>query len=440
MADAALVRLVKAAFAAAALTTVGFSLWNGALAQTYSVLHDFCARETERCRDGKDSLSGLVRDASGNLYGTTASGGHHDRGTVFELSSTGINGSWKHKVIHRFCPHEHHCTDGAEPSRGLVIDESGNIYGTAVGGGGHNGGLVFELKANGGGAWTYQIPYYFCVRKARNGCGPTSLSYAGQAAGQPYDGASPLYGMTSHGGRGGRLGLGTAFALSPGQGSWTESILYDFGSQIGNRDGVHPDSPLLVAEPQRLFGTTPEGGNGGYGVAFELVLDAHGEWIQRILYTFCRLANCADGANPGGQLVMNPQGGIFGTTRDGGNCAPQTVCGVVYEITPSGVETVLHTFCSENACADGGGPQGGLVMDASGNLYGTTFYNGLNSGGTLFELNGNFQVLYSFCSANSCADGGSPAGPLMLDASGNIFGTTTAAGANGAGNVFELTP
>ena len=130
---------------------------------TNTVLYSFCPQGPP-CADGNSPQSGVIRDAHGNLYGTTEVGGSRfNEGTVFELSPPpGGNGPWTETVLYEFCANDN-CIDGNQPLGGLTLDSHGNLYGTTTAGGPHGQGVVFELSPNGGGQWTYTILYGFCA-------------------------------------------------------------------------------------------------------------------------------------------------------------------------------------------------------------------------------------------------------------------------------------
>ena len=174
---------------------------------------------------------------------------------------------------------------------------------------------------------------------------------------------------------------------------------------------------------------------------------------MQVLYSFCPQSGCADGSQPVASLIMDAAGNLYGTTVIGGagvDCAGPS-CGVVFKLAPDGTQTVLYSFCPQSGCADGAGPRAGLLMDAAGNLYGTTKVGG--TGGTggafgqgvVFKLapDGTETVLYSFCSQlPNCTDGATPGAGLIMDAAGNLYGTTALGGIapGNSGVVFALTP
>jgi uncharacterized repeat protein (TIGR03803 family) len=205
------------------------------------------------------------------------------------------------------------------------------------------------------------------------------------------DAAGNLYGVTSDGGTGTAcdFGCGTVFEVDT---TGKETILHDFDR---GADGADPDSVLLFDSQGNLYGTTAAGGNGecggtGCGTVFELSPQPGGSWKETVLYAFCSLSGCADGEAPGtGPLVRDAHGNLYGTTYFGGahrNCNGDA-CGVVFRLDTSGKETVLYSFTGG---AGGAFPLAGLVMDATGALYGTTQGGGdpscIDGCGTVFKI------------------------------------------------------
>jgi uncharacterized repeat protein (TIGR03803 family) len=385
--------------------------------------------------DGAESAS-LIADASGNLYGTTTSGGTGS-GTVFMLTPPTMSGRpWTETVLYTFAGG----SDGANPIVGLIADTSGNLYGTTTSGGSTGNGTVFKLTppTTSGGPWSETVIWSFT---ASDGAQP----FAGLIA----DVSGNLYGTTYAGGLpfvdGLRPNWGKVFRLTPpttSGGPWTETVLYTFA---GGSDGANPLGGLIADASGNLYGTTLFGGT-GKGTVFKLTppTTSGGPWTETVLYTF---TGPPDGANPRGNLMFDVAGDLYGTTLWGG-----TGNGTVFKLTPpttSGrpwTETLLYTFAGGS---DGGQPFGGLIADGSGNLYGTTSGVGRygtvsTSNGTVFKLtppttNGGpwtETVLWSFTSGS---DGGYPEGGLIAaDASDELYGTTLWGGA-GYGTVFRLT-
>ncbi|MGO9087734.1 MAG: choice-of-anchor tandem repeat GloVer-containing protein [Terriglobales bacterium] len=437
---------------------------DGAASYVQEVLYNFCSES--KCADGEQSSAGLIRDAAGNLYGTTPDGGANGAGTVFRLApSTQAGGAWTETVLHSFCSASN-CTDGSNPAGALIQDAAGNLYGTTESGGanttshgGQGGGAVFKLAppAQPGGTWTETVLYSFCSESScTDGQFPRS--------GLTQDSAGNLYGTTQQGGAytsgDGGFGAGTVFEISPPAqqgGAWTETVLHSFcsaGNYPSCSDGYLPIAGLMQDAAGNLYGTTYWGGT-GWGIVFEVSPPAQqgGAWTETVLHTFCSVElNCTDGQEPQAGLVQDAAGNLYGTTTDGGanTSAKQPYGGgTVFKLAPPAqqggawTETLLYSFCSASNCADGVTPKSGLIQDAAGNLYGATPSGGANNLGTAFRLNSTGQetVLYSFCSVGgtSCTDGEVPSAGLVQDAAGNLYGITQLGGADYyGGTVFEL--
>ncbi|HLY06903.1 MAG TPA: choice-of-anchor tandem repeat GloVer-containing protein [Rhizomicrobium sp.] len=349
--------------------------------------------------DGSEPLSAVVRDRSGNLYGTTENGGGEDEGVVFKLAPDGTL-----TVLHTF-----DSADGGNPIGRLLIDRKGNIYGTTFNGGSDGRGAVFKLEPDG----TEKVLHSLC---SENNCSDGAYPYDGLII----DKRKNLYGTASAGGNGGIDGPGTVFKVAP---DGTETVLYAFN---GGSDGGTPEAELLADAAGNLYGTASEGGVHGHGVVFEVTAQG----AENVLYSFCSKSGCADGARPLGGLIADTAGNLYGTTSGGGDQASN---GVVFKLAPDGTETVLHTFAGYPS--DGDGPMESLAMDASGNLFGTTLQGGSAGYGTAFEVlpDGTESVLYNFQEAG---DGGFPHG-VTLGAKGDLFGTA-AYGGSGSGVVYKL--
>jgi uncharacterized repeat protein (TIGR03803 family) len=238
-----------------------------------------------------------------------------------------------------------------------------------------------------------------------------------------------LYGTT---GAGGSYNYGTVFRISGKK----ETVLYSFK---GAPDGNGPTGAVVQDVAGNFYGTTYAGGtnpaNGDpvdAGTVFKLDVNQK----ETVLYSFCSRALCADGANPQAGVIMDTEGNLYGTTVAGGD----TDSGTVFKLDPrSGAETVLYSFCPDPSCVDGESPQAGVVMDARGNLYGTTTGGGTGQG-VIFKLDssGEEAVLYTFCSAEPSCGGDFPIAGLIMDARENLYGTASAGGDDGGGTVFEL--
>jgi uncharacterized repeat protein (TIGR03803 family) len=400
-----------------------------AAGQTEKVLHSF----NPKAKDGSEPYTGLIFDAKGNLYGTTYSGGAYGYGTVFELIPK-AGGGWTEKVLHSF---NSNGKDGYSPLGGLTLDGSGNLYGTASQGGASNGGVAFELSPKAGGGWVEKILYGF---------GSTSSN---PDAGLVRDASGNLYGTTFG-------GHGTVFELSPaGGGAWTVTTLYYFG---GAGDAWGPVDGLIFDAAGNLYGTTRYGGNFincyhnaglGCGTVFELSPGVGGVWTEKVLYSF---GDVGDGFYPDAGLVSDAAGNLYGTTPYGGtntSCQDNVGmgCGIAFELSPGAggvwTEKVLYNFGSSSN--DGTLPYADLILDSSGNLYGTTQNTGVSftfGYGTAFELSPGSggvwteKVLHNF----GGKAGATPYGGLVRDSAGKLYGTTYGGGAYGNGTVFEITP
>jgi uncharacterized repeat protein (TIGR03803 family) len=391
-------------------------------ADNEKVLHSFGKGE-----DGDGPYASLIFDAAGNLYGTTYGGGAFKSGSVFKLTPV-ANGKWTEDVLHSFGNGK----DGTNPLSGLIFDAAGDLYGTTAGGGAHNDGTVFELMPVAEGKWTEKILHSFDLN-GKDGAKPV--------AGMIFDTAGNLYGTTELGGKVGcepPYGCGTVFKLAPGaNGTWIHTGLYSFN---GN-DGAYPVAGLAFDAGGNLYGTTLKGAS-SYGTVFELTPSTSGTWRETVLYSFCAVSGCTDGANPEAWVILDKTGNLYGTTSGGGaSCRGSGGCGTVYQLSPGidgqWTEKVLYSFYGD---ADGAVPLAGLTFDGAGRLYGTTAW-GAHNMGTVFRLaqvNGDwdYSVSYSF----KPLKGSNPYDGVIFDAAGNLYGTTTGGGANSAGTVFEIAP
>ena len=294
-------------------------------------------------------------------------------------------------------------------------------------------------------AQTLTTVYNFCPQSGcQDGTSPLSLIQAtnGELYGMTRTGGA--YDDSECAFLSARLGCGTVFAITPGG---TFTTLLSFCTQVGcSTDGVLPYGPLVQAINGDLYGTTEYGGNNNGGTVFKINFSGN----ISTLYSFCSETNCTDGNLPDGGLIQAPDGDLYGTTsggtNDNGHCSNPTTmggCGTIFKITPSGSLTTLYTFCGPSTvyCADGAKPAGPLALAASGALYGTTFEGGAHDLGTVFQLtpNGTLTTLHSFCSRSGCADGALPQAALILTSGGALFGMTSFGGSNGDGTVFKIT-
>lgn len=425
----------RALMTAAAATLIALAPFGSASAYTLKTLHSFCTEAN--CGDGDTPLAGLLMDASGNLYGTTELGGKYNSGLVFKLIPNAKKTKYTEHILHSFCSTAG-CPGGAFPSyASLIMDVDGNLYGTTGGGGKFGAGVIYKMRPLAHG-WAYGAIHSFCAKtNCTDGSDPeVALAYAGQASGVPWDGTSPLFGTTYVGGAN---NMGSVYEFSPNGSGWTYQVIHSYSS------GFH-GGELIVDLSGNLFGTTLLGGSNSGGTLYRLT---PGNWNETTFHNFCADANCADGWEPSGKLLIDAAGNIFGTAAGGGagaHCTADHGCGVAFERTAGGKYKVLYDFCSLANCKDGANPSSGVIMDASGGLLGTTYEGGAGPGGTVFSLSHgnnkwNETVLYDFCSEQNCADGGGVIAPLIMDKKGNLYSTTAVGGANGDyGTVFELKP
>jgi uncharacterized repeat protein (TIGR03803 family) len=414
---------------------------HAARTQTLNVLYSFCSTMNSQgyCTDGADPVASLYSPGGGDFYGTTHTGGTNNAGTVFEVSGT------SETVLYNFCSAAS-CTDGELPAAGLIADSGGNLYGTTQYGGADGSGTVFELKQQ-GGSWTEEVLYSFC---GRFGC----LDGTDPAAELLMDSTgSALYGIASGGGMD---SAGVAFELKRKKagGHWYYHKLYYFCSRSACDDGASPQAGLVMDSSGNLFGTTEIGGKHNSGTAFELTYDAATtKWKEAVLHNFCSVSEqsnpCKDGASPAAKLTFGAAGNLYGTTYQGGYGNPGY--GVAFELVSSSgawIYSVLHRFCKTSGnCTDGLNPLAGLVFNGT-NFVGTTpsSTGGSGADGTVFSLtpSGSETPLFTFCGAQ-CTDGKNngdePVAGVVVDGSGNIYGTTALGGANGGGGeVFQLMP
>ncbi len=417
---------LRAALATFAVTL--FVMSTHAAAQQETVLYNFGSS----AEDGGGPQAGLIFDKAGNLYGTTVNGGANGYGTVFELTPPTTQGQlWTETVLYSFAGPNATPPDGEYPFAGVIFDAAGNLYGTTSGGGASNSGTVFELTPTAVPPWTETALYSFPV----NANGRTASPHDGLI----FDAAGNLYGTTYGDG----LGWGTVFELTPtATPPWTPTVLYDFS---GGLDGGNPYAGLIFDAAGNLYGTTFNGGGGtGGGTVFELTPAAPLPWKETPLLQFNKFK---DGDEPFAGLIpkLCPHTlevcELYGTTSDGGSPGVGTVFELIRQSSGSWTEKILHSFTDLGT--DGFFPEAGLIFDAAGNLYGTTELGGAyESGyGTVFEVNPaskNETVLYRF-GGYSAGDGAYPAGGLIFDAAGNLYGTTQEGGAYGPGTVFEIT-
>ncbi len=379
--------------------------------QTYRAIYNFTGGA-----NGAGPITGLTMDAAGNLYGTTVWGGTSGCdglfgcGTVFRLSPTGTG--WFYSRLYSF-----NWGDGSGPDSRVVFGPDGSLYGATASGGGRGGGTIFKLTPTGNtwpnflAGWTETVLYSFVGRD--DGDGPWGDIMVDQSG--------FVYGATIIGGT---HDCGTIYELWAGQ----KSTLHSFSCPP---DGNGPEAGVIIDAAGRLAGTTATGGLYQFGTVYELT--PPGDIVR---YNF---QPGATGYLPLGELIKDQSGNLYGTTSHGGLGGG----GTVFMLTPSWDFTVLYSFTGY------GGPSGTLAMDAEGNLYGTTGAGGTYSAGNVYKLTrwGSSWIYTSLHDFSFGEDGGAPQGGVTLDANGNIFGTTKYGGwfgpgceTYGCGVVWEIMP
>jgi uncharacterized repeat protein (TIGR03803 family) len=366
--------------------------------------------------------SPLVSDHAGNLYGVATGGGSQNGGAVFELSPNG-DGTWSETLVYSFCLYTQNCPDGASPV-GLTIDSAGNLFGATAAGGSlstYGSGVVFELSPSSapGGAWTYSVIYKFCS---------VSFCFDGEFPYAPptLDESGNLYGTTFEGGQ---IGSGIVYELSPNASGWNETVLDSFCPL--SDCGSNPATGVAFDKMGNLYGTTTYGGAkvgklGGGGTLFELSPGSNG-WTETTLASFPRLG---ESKSVFGQPSLDPLGDVYTTFS-----VPDVFDGAVVRVKRDGTTKVFHFNGS-----DGNTPIAGVIVDPKLRMvYGTVEYSDSDRCGAVFRINASGQesLLYDFCQYTG--DAATPGG-LLEDASGNLYGLAQGGGAYGYGAVFEITP
>src|ERR1700685_2005705 len=296
-------------------------------------------------------------------------------------------------------------SDGGDPYASLIRDAAGNLYSTfGYGGGTSFSGGVFKVAPDG----TETVLYSFTG--GADGAFPISALVR--------DSAGNLYGTTT---QGGSAGAGVVFKLDA---SGTETVLHNF---TGGKDGVDPVGGLLRDKAGNLYGTTSLGGSSNDGVVFKI--NPTGK--ETILHTFT--GSTTDGKYPTyTSLLMDTKGNLYGVTEEGGSSGG----GILYKLSKSGKLTILHSFTG--GTTDGCNVLGAPFLDAAGNFYGTTSSCGTNKLGTVWAVSksGQEKGLHSF--AGGTSDGEYPLAGVIVDAEGNVYGTTETGGASNVGTVYRV--
>ena len=397
--------------------------------QTLSVLHNFTGS-----LDGLYPVAGLTIDSTGNnLYGTTAgllysSGPSY--GTVFRLRNH--NGAWVFSPLYGFTGGN----DGAYAISRVVIGPNGTLYGAANRGGGTTGcmqgcGLVFNLHVGPTFPRTPLTPWVEDVLYRFQGGGDGAYPGYGDLV---FDQSGNIYGTGSQGGLNncsGHVGCGVVYTLTLSGGSYTESAVYAF---TGGSDGAFPLGAVAFDHSGDIFTTTFNGGNNNNGTVIELT-PSGSSWTETTIHLF---NGSSDGANPWTGVILDNSGNLYGTTSMNGASSG----GTVYELMPSGGSFTFSVLESLTGSGSNPGPRADLASDASGNLYGTNWGGGAHGFGSIFKLTPSgggytYTDLYDFTGGS---DGSNPASNVVLDSSGNLYGTAYQGGSHSDGVVWELTP
>jgi len=416
------------------LLILSFLLLGAAWAQTEQTLLTFTGT------NGASPYTGLIEDSKGHFFGATSNGGANGTGVVYALVKNN-NGQWKQKILYQFGVSA--SGDGADPVMDhLAIDSHGNLYGTTAGGGAYGGGTVFKLSPA-SPYWKETILYCFGINDAVGGSDPQG----GVAVGPN----GIVYGTTNSGGGGGYCGgggCGVVFALRNKAGAWTQTVLHVFaGIPSGYQcnvayDGENPYRMTPVLDSGgNIFGTTSQGGDGcgNKGTIWELSPAGGAKWNYTEIYVpigFDPLAN------PDAGVSVDGQDNVYGTT--GGGVIFELVKGQPYQ------EEILYQGDSND-----GGDYDTVTLDTSGNLFWTSQsgFEGEGDKGAVHELSPDgqggwtYSTIYKFPS-NPPTDGTQPFAGVMIDASGNLYGTTVTGGTTGSctqypycnGTVWEITP
>ena len=413
-----------------------------AQAQTYAVLHSFSGGA-----DGAAPMSGLTPDAAGNFYGTAQYGGDPGCGgcgTVFKLARK--NGAWVFTPLYAF----HGGTDGAWPAARVVIGPDGALYGTTTGGNGsscsNNGcGTVFRLTPQATFCPTVSCPWVETVLYRFAGAPDGQIPGPGDLV---FDQAGNIYGATRAGGTG---GWGTVYKLTHSNGTWAESVLYNF---TGQSDGAEPNG-VIFKNDGSLYGTAEQGGvvflgYSGAGLIFKLTPSGSG-WTQSVVYQFDN--DDVNGELPEAGLAIDEAGNLWGTAYSGGQGYCQSFdenyngCGTVFRWPPLGGGLLAVYAWINRSPRSLSGPLGPVTLDAAGNIYGTTSAMGGYDAGNVFKLTSGQFTYTSLHDLNGSTDGRGPVGYVVMDHSGNLYGVAAGGGGSGicniqggCGVIWQITP
>lgn len=397
---------------AVAITCAGISIATApATAQTYAVIYNFSVQQSEQ------PAAGLAIDSSGALYGTTTytNAGGRD-GEAFKMRRHGS--SWTFSPFFNFP-----ILGNIDPRSPLLIGPDGTVYGT----------LYYNYGCDFCGAVFHLYPPQTVPRTALQLWNGESLHNftGGSDGGNPsgallMDQAGALYGTTENGGE---AGLGTIYQVVHSNGTWDQTVIF---SPPNETYGVVPLNGVVADSAGNLYGAFQRGGPSGPGAIYELSPSGSG-WTEQTVYGFTA---GSDGAQPS-SVILDGSGNLYGATSGGGAGNG----GTIFKLTHGSGGWALTTLYNISGTAPCG-VIGRLTLDSAGNLYGTTYCDGAYGYGSIFELSPSganyvYTDLHDFTNGN---DGGYPNGGLVLDAQGNLYGTTFGGGSGGGGVVFELTP
>ncbi len=383
---------------------------SAAHAQTLNILHSFTG-----LGDGGEPIAGLTLDQAGNFYGTTSHGGA-GFGTVFKLTHSGSN--WILSTLYMF----QSGADGGSPTARVVFGPDGALYGTTTEG----GGTVFSLRPPRRACRSVNCPWTETVLYRFTGLDDGGLPGYGDLA---FDAAGNIYGTTMSGGANCSpyYNCGVVFKLTRSGESWTESVLYSF-SQSGDGGDI-PYAGVILDSAGNLYGTTSLGGTDGGGIVFQLTQSGSG-WTETVLHSFGGLN---DGDGPIGGLIMDRQGNLYGTTASGPGYPINF--GTVYELRASGGSWTYNIL--PTSLSGFGGPEDAPTMDGAGNLYATSYGGGIGYGNVFKLTPSGGSWTYTDLHDFNGHDGADPYGSVVVDAHGNVYGTTSAFG---HGEIWEITP
>jgi hypothetical protein len=411
-------------------------------AQTLTVLHQFRG-ENDLGPDGASPVVGLTMDRRGNLYGATLQGGPENAcrgascGIVFQLQHKGS--AYIYAPLYDF----QGGSDGAEPEGRLAIGPDGSLYGTTIAGG--QGTCNTEPVVGCGVVFNLRPPATFCKSFSCPWEETVIYRFSGSDGASPvgdlaFDQQGNLYGVAAGGNYTGNCveGCGVVYKLTPSNGSWTESVIYAF---TGGSDGAFPFGGVVFDAAGNLYGTTNGGGNlncqpgegSGCGTVFELS-PAQSGWTLNTLYTF---QGGNDGYSPHGGLAFYGSSNLYGATDHGGTGKG----GTIFQLTKNGGNWTFSTIYGLTAPVYDAGPQGALAVDQAGTLYGASLNGGTYGIGYIFKLApSNGSWLYTDLHDFVGEEGSLPYDGLVVDGTGNVYGTSFGDGEFGRGTVFEITP